>query len=217
MNKRTVIISGGELEEEFALSVLKDEETEFIIGVDRGLLFLYEQNILPNYIVGDFDSTPAEVISYYKEKTKVPIREYSSVKDASDTEIALRLCLDLRRKNILILGGTGTRVDHQWANIQTLKIALDAKADARILDSHNQIRLLNQDLVLKKEEAFGSYFSVFPLGGTVEDFNLKGAKYPLSHHALTPYDSLCVSNEIAGDEVEISFSYGIVVLMETRD
>lgn len=217
MSKRTVIVSGGLLEEEFAVDILKDEETEFIIGVDRGLLFLYEHNILPDYIVGDFDSTPEEVIAYYKEETKVPIREFNPVKDASDTEIALRLCLDLRRQNILILGATGTRLDHVWANVQTLKVALDAGADARIVDRHNQIRLLKEELVLKKEEAYGPYFSVFPLGSEVEDFNITGAKYPLSHHMLTPFDSLCVSNEIEGDEVIISFPYGTVVLMETRD
>lgn len=205
------------MEEEFAVDILKDEETEFIIGVDRGLLFLYEHNILPDYIVGDFDSTPEEVIAYYKEETKVPIREFNPVKDASDTEIALRLCLDLRRQNILILGATGTRLDHVWANVQTLKVALDAGADARIVDRHNQIRLLKEELVLKKEEAYGPYFSVFPLGSEVEDFNITGAKYPLSHHMLTPFDSLCVSNEIEGDEVIISFPYGTVVLMETRD
>ena len=36
MNKRTVIVSGGMLEEEFVLPVLKSEETEFIIAVDKG-------------------------------------------------------------------------------------------------------------------------------------------------------------------------------------
>ncbi|GAA0802635.1 thiamine diphosphokinase [Clostridium sp. AF19-22AC] len=217
MSKRTVIVSGGLLEEDFVVDILKDEETEFIIGVDSGLSFLYEHGILPDYIVGDFDSAPEEIITYYKEETKVPVREFNPIKDASDTEIALRLCLDLRRQNILILGGTGTRLDHAWANVQTLKIALDAGADARIVDRHNQIRLLDRDFVLKKEEAFGPYFSVFPLDGTVENFCLKGAKYPLNHHALTPFDSLCVSNEIAGDEVEITFPFGVVVLMETRD
>ncbi|CUX39278.1 thiamine diphosphokinase [Clostridium sp. C105KSO13] len=217
MSKRTVIVSGGLLEEEFAAGILRDEDTELIIGVDRGLAFLYEHKILPDYIVGDFDSVPKEIIAYYKEKTKVPVREFNPVKDATDTEIALRLCMDLRRQNICILGGTGTRVDHIWANVQILKIALDAGADARIMDTHNRIRLLKEDFVLKKEEAYGPYFSVFPLAGTVENFNLKGAKYPLSHHELTPFDSLCVSNEIVGDELEISFPFGVVILMETKD
>ena len=217
MSRRTVIVSGGMLEEDFALSVLKSEDTEFIIGVDRGLIFLYEHGIKPNYIEVDFDRAPAEVVTYYKKETNIPIREFNPVKDASDTEIALRLCLDLRRTEIVILGGTGTRIDHVWANVQSLKIALDAGADARIMDSHNQIRLLEDKIILKKEEAFGKYFSVFSLGGIVEDLNISGAKYPLKGHTLRPYDSLCVSNEFAADEVEISFAYGMIVLMETRD
>ena len=217
MCKRTVIVSGGMLEEDFVLPILEAEETEFIIGVDKGLAFLYEHKIKPDYIVGDFDSVPEEVIDYYRKEASVPIREFNPVKDASDTEIALRLCMDLRRKEIVILGGTGTRIDHIWANVQSLKIALDAGADARLLDSHNQIRLLKDEICLKKEEAFGPYFSVFSLGGTVEGVNISGAKYPLRGHTLMPYDSLCVSNEFEADEVEISFAYGTLILMETRD
>ena len=146
MNRWTVIVSGGMLEEEFARSVLENPEIEFIIGVDRGLEFLYRHEICPNYIVGDFDSVSGEILGYYEKETKVPIRKFNPVKDASDTEIALRLCLDLGRKNILILGATGNRIDHIWANVQCLKIGLDAGADVRIVDSHNQIRLLNREI-----------------------------------------------------------------------
>lgn len=217
MSKRTVIVSGGVLEEDFVLPILKSEETEYVIGVDKGLLFLYKHGIKPDYIVGDFDSAPKEVIDYYKEDTNIPIREYNPVKDASDTENALRLCVGMRRRNIWILGATGARIDHLMANIQCLKIAREAGAEAVILDSHNRIRLMDESFVLKREEAYGKYFSLFPLGGTVHDFNIKGASYPLSHHSLTPYDSLCVSNEFAEDEVEITFPFGDVILMETRD
>lgn len=217
MSKRTVIVSGGLLEEAFVLEILKSEETEFIVAADHGLIFLYEHQILPDYIVGDFDSTPEEIVSYYRNETRIPIRKFNPVKDASDTEIALRLCLELGRKHVVILGATGNRADHLWANVQALNIALDAGVDARILDSYNQIRLLDRGIVLRREEAYGPYFSVFPLAGMVADFNILGAKYPLYHHLLTPHDSLCVSNEFAEDEVEISFPLGEVILMETRD
>ena len=209
--------SGGMLEEEFVLPVLKSEETEFIIAVDKGLEFLYRHEIRPDYIVGDFDSVPHELVDYYREKMNVPVREFNPVKDASDTEIALRLCLGLNRKQIWILGGTGNRIDHLWANVQCLQIALDAGADARILDSHNQIRLLGGDITLRREEAFGPYFSLFPLEAPVDELTITGAKYPLKNHFLKPDDSLCVSNEFAEDEVKISFVYGKVILMETRD
>ena len=106
---------------------------------------------------------------------------------------------------------------HLWANIQTLTIPFKAGIDAVILDPMNRIRLIGGETHLKKEDAFGDYFSVFPLGETIYGFNICGAKYPLEDHTLTPYDSLCVSNEFQEDEVVIDFIGGIVILMETRD
>ena len=55
MSKRSIIISGGELDEALTLSVLNDKEDRCVIGVDRGVEFLYYHQIMPDYIVGDFD------------------------------------------------------------------------------------------------------------------------------------------------------------------
>jgi thiamine pyrophosphokinase len=85
------------------------------------------------------------------------------------------------------------------------------------MDAHNRIRLLDESSIIRKAEAFGPYFSVFPLDGEIIDFNITGAKYPLQHHTLMPFDSLCVSNEWEEEEVEITFPVGNVILMETRD
>ena len=41
MSKRIVIVSGGQLDEELTLSILKDEKSQCIIGVDKGMEFLY--------------------------------------------------------------------------------------------------------------------------------------------------------------------------------
>ena len=217
MSKKIVIVTGGKLEEEYALSVLKKDESGYVIGVDHGVEFLYEHNIMPSYIVGDFDSASKEVADYYRNETTVPIREFNPVKDASDTEIAIRLAMTLGGKEIVILGATGGRIDHLWANVQSLSIPFRAGVDARILDSQNSIRLIGGRTVLKKEETYGPIFSVFPLGKEVFGFSINGAKYPLKNHILTPYDSLCVSNQIEDEEVVIDFNSGIVILMETRD
>ena len=66
MSKKSIIISGGELDEELTLSVLKEQEERCVIGVDRGVEFLYNHQIMPDYIVGDFDSTREEIRDYYK-------------------------------------------------------------------------------------------------------------------------------------------------------
>lgn len=217
MSKRAVIISGGTLYEELIEKTIRECEDPCIIGVDKGVKFLYHHKIRPSYIVGDFDSLSHEIVDYYKNETHVSVREFNPVKDASDTEIAVRLAITLGCHEMVILGATGSRVDHLWANIQTLTIPFKAGVDAVILDPQNRIRLIGGETHLKKEEAFGDYFSVFPLGEVVYGFNIRGAKYPLTEHTLTPYDSLCVSNQIEEDEVVIDFVSGIVILMETRD
>lgn len=217
MNKNCVIISGGSIADNFALEQMMKIQPEIIIGVDSGLKFLHRNQIMPTHIVGDFDSVEPEVISYYKNETQIPIREFNPVKDASDTEIALKLAIELGVEQIWILGGTGTRLDHVMANVQMLKIALDAGVKAFLLDYHNRISLVDREIRLKKENAYGPYFSVFPLGGCVEKFCIEGAKYPLQNHTLTPYDSLCVSNQYQEEYVNIRFPNGVIILMETRD
>ena len=217
MNRRCVIISGGSIDDNFALEQIRVIQPDIIIGVDSGLRFLYRNQIMPTHIVGDFDSVDSEVIEFYKKETQVPIREFNPVKDASDTEIALKLAIELGAEQVWILGGTGTRLDHVMANIQMLKFAMDAGVKAYILDRYNRISLINDETILKRRNAYGPYFSVFPLGGVVSGFSITGAKYPLKNHTLSPYDSLCVSNQYLEEKVEISFQEGIVILMETRD
>lgn len=220
MGKRIIIISGGDLDEEFTLSILGRHQEKYIIGVDKGMEFLYNHAIMPSYIVGDFDSVSREVGDYYRNETQVPIREFNSVKDASDTEIAIRLAITLGCRELLIMGATGGRIDHLWANVQSLTIPFREGIDARILDKYNLISLIGGgETHLRREEAFGPYFSVFPLGEEIFGLSIEGAKYPLKNHTLTPYDSLCVSNQIAEekDEVVISFPTGTVILMQTRD
>ena len=212
-----MIFSGGIIEQSFALEEYEKRKPKIVIGVDRGLEFLYQNTILPTHIVGDFDSVNPEVIDYYKKDTNIPVRQFDPVKDASDTEIAIRLAIELGVEELYILGGTGTRLDHVWANVQTLKVAHDAGVNAYIMDKYNRISLVEQKITLSKENAYGPFFSVFPLGETVSDFSIRGAKYPLENHTLYPYDSLTVSNQFSQDEVHIVFPKGIVILMETRD
>lgn len=215
MKKRAVIVSGGTLE----LDVIQAQiqPTDYIIGVDRGIEFLDKHQIPMDYLVGDFDSVAPEVINRYKLENQIPIREFNPVKDASDTEIAVRLAIELGYKELLILGATGSRMDHVWANIQVLAIPFAEGVKAEIVDGVNRIRLIEKDMVIAREEFYGTYFSVFALGGKVEGLTIEGAKYPLDNHELMPYDSLSVSNQIQGEKVHITHKRGYLLLMESKD
>lgn len=212
-----MIISGGAIDEAFSLQMLENIKPEYVIAVDGGLSFLYDHQIMPTHIVGDFDSVAEPIIEYYRQETNVPIRAYNPVKDATDTEIAVRLAIELGVEKLWILGATGTRLDHVMANIQVLKIAHDHGVKAYIMDAYNRISLVEKEVRLLKKDSFGTHFSLFPFGGIVEDISIEGAKYPLAHYRLCPYDSRCVSNEFLEQEVNITFPEGMIILMETKD
>lgn len=214
---KAIIISGGELEEGFVEKVLSENEGASIVGVDRGVEYLYHHQIKPNYIVGDFDSIAPEIIKYYKTETNVAIREYNPDKDESDTEMAIRIAITIGSAEIYILGATGGRIDHLWANVQSLAIACKFNVKAYILDPQNRIFVTDKPCQLKKSEAYGKYLSVFSLSGEIFDFNMKGTKWPLEHHVLRPTDSLTVSNRFEDEIVEIDFIGGMIVVMETKD
>lgn len=214
----TLIISGGSIEVDSALEILKNP-FDHIIGVDGGLSFCYEHRILPTRAVGDFDTLSSDILRWYKTCTDIEIREYNPVKDAADTQIAVELAMELGSTEITILGGTGTRLDHVLGNIQVLYLPMEKGIKCRLLDSHNRIRLIRDRCVIRKAEQYGTYFSLIPFTTDVYGVTLKGAKYPLTDYHFTALGtgSLGVSNEIAEEQVEISIKSGILILVESKD
>lgn len=216
---RTVIISGGRIECDFALSFLENETFEQFIAVDNGLRFCYDNQIKPTWIVGDFDTAAPELVEYYQTQTDIPIRRFNPVKDSTDSQIAIELALELGSSEITLLGGTGTRMDHVLGNIQSLMLAKKKGVSCVILDEYNRIQLIDGETRLKKSEQYGKYVSLLPLTTEVTGVDLTGFKFNLTGHTFTSTGSagLGVSNEIIEDIAEIRVKSGIFVLIESRD
>lgn len=212
---RALLVSGGRLDESVISDFLSVQKCDKIIGIDRGMLFLHEHGIRPDLIVGDFDSLPAYILEEYRGS--VPIREFCPEKDYTDTEIGIRAAIEMGADGIILLGATGTRLDHVLGNIQTLCIALEHRVEALIQDSNNRIRLLGEGREIRKEHMFGKYISLLPLTTQVEGLTLKGFKYPLEHFTMTSQNSLGISNELVEDRASISFDSGILIMIESKD
>lgn len=212
----TILVCGGEIEDNFALSVFDRIRPDCIIGIDRGLEFCYKYNIVPNYILGDFDSISPKILSFY-EGGEIPVKRFQPEKDATDTRIGLELAMKLGSQKIFLLGATGGRLDHYMANVKSLLIPMEQGVQAWILDSQNAITVLDQGTKLKKDRQFGKYVSFFTMGDRVEGVTLTGFKYPLKDHTLVNSDEIGVSNEIQEDSAEITFRSGVVLMIMSKD
>lgn len=138
----TVIVSGGDIQSDFALDFLKKnaekagKEKIRLIAADRGLEFFLEQQILPDVVIGDFDSLSEEGKEFLEvpagiktnseipyggmtnwkvqkqtgeEKKEVEIIRLRPEKDDSDTQSAMNYAIRTGAKEIAILGVTGKK------------------------------------------------------------------------------------------------------------
>lgn len=210
---RTLIISGGRFQENFAVSFLKKRQYDYIIAVDRGAEYAEKLNLMPDVIVGDFDSYHGRCGRMFEN---AKIETYNPEKDNTDTEIAMRLAV--KRKNpIDIICATGGRIDHFLGNIHILKIADDNGIEAFMVDEGNKVFLESHSFTMKKSEYEGKYVSFMPFCGTVTGMKLKGFKYTLDGYDLKPGLTRCISNEITDEEACIEFKDGCLIVINSSD
>lgn len=213
---RILIISGGYIDEDFLKALIEKERYSLIIAADRGLLWADRLNVEPDYIVGDFDSVPEEILSKYKTK-EVPIETFPRMKDKTDTHIALEMALTHNPSSIDLVGATGSRMDHTISNMDLLMLAENQGICARILDTNNKIYLKRNSFIINKNNQFGDFVSLLPFSFQVKGLKLHGFKYPLNGITLTAGSSLGISNELILDEGRVEFEEGILAVFETKD
>lgn len=217
MYNKILIISGGSISDEFASQWIASYVPDYIIVADSGMEFCRRTGVVPDMIIGDFDSVETDTLTFYKKQQNIVFKELNPIKDDTDTEFAIRQAIALDVKEISILGGTGTRLDHVLGNISLLGIGLTEQVQIQLIDAHNRIRMMSKSFKITKEEQFGSYVSLLPYNGEVTHLYLKGFKYPLDDFSMKPFNSLGISNEIIDTEAEVIFKEGILLVIESRD
>ncbi|MBE5948063.1 MAG: thiamine diphosphokinase [Lachnospiraceae bacterium] len=213
---KTLIITGGKISADFALTFFENKEYDCVIAADKGLEVLDKICIKPDYIIGDFDSLEAGILSGY---SKDRIIKLNPEKDFTDTEAAIRLAIEKGADSVTIIGATGNRLDHVLANISLLMIPLEAGIPAYISDENNRIRLIDKNTELKRENCFGDNVSLIPYSDEVTGVTLKGFYYPLNNKNISRFKelSLGISNKITEDKCIIKIKSGILIMIESRD
>ena len=213
---KTLIITGGKINTDFALTFFENKEYDCVIAADRGLEVLDKLCIRPDYIIGDFDSLTSDVLDEYPADRIIKL---NPEKDFTDTEAAIRLAIEKGADSITITGATGSRIDHVLANISLLMITLEAGIPAYIIDENNKIRLIDKTIELYKDDCFGENISLIPYTDEVSGVTLKGFYYPLKQKKFSRFNelSLGISNKVIADKCIIELEKGIMIVIESRD
>ncbi len=222
--KTALIITGGDINPEFATDYISKNQFDMIIAADGGLASAEEMNLIPDIILGDFDTVNPMLLSKYENRDDVEVIRFKPEKDYTDTHIAFKKALELQCYTIRVLGATGSRLDHTIANIQLMQYALEIGIDAEIVGDKNRIRLLGlkkRQVILQKDSdryAY-QYVSLIPVSDQVTNVTTKGMKYNLTNYTfhIDRNVSLGVSNEILDEYASVSIGEGNLLVIESND
>ena len=198
---RCVIFGGGDT---VSAETVGKELTggELFIAADSGYLLAESLGIIPDLIIGDFDSAPEPDVA---AKIVFPVE-----KDDTDLMLALKEGLARKCSRFLIFGATGGRLDHTVAAVQSLAYLLDNGASGVIVSDTERIEMFDPGRYsfLKRD---GFTLSLFAYSGKVTGLDLKGVKYTGSSLTLSSGFPLGVSNSISDEKAEICFTSGRIL------
>ncbi|WP_456275538.1 thiamine diphosphokinase [Bacillus sp. AK128] len=210
------IVAGGPTDLIPDLS-LYDRDSVVWVGVDRGLYYLLKQGIVPEMGIGDFDSVTEDELLWMRERC-VKFSISPAEKNQTDIELAIDWALAKNPKRIRLLGATGGRLDHSLATIQLLTKGLANQVLFEIIDQQNILTLLNPGTYEIHQDPCYSYISFLPFSSNVQGIHLsRDFKYPLTDCDISWGTSLCVSNELIKETGTFSFTYGIVIMVKSKD
>lgn len=185
----------------------------YIICADGGYDIALKHNIVPDLLIGDFDSLQGTLPEDIEKKVFPPEKDYT------DLELAVRYCRTLDASHVEIAGGLGGRLDHTVANIQILSQYSDFFDSLVIRDGKNKCFILNgsetSHINIPAED--DSYLSIFSLSEECEGVTFTGVKYPLENHTLTRTFPLGVSNEFKEKSAFLSIKKGTLLVVISKN
>lgn len=201
----TVIIGGGTVDWDIS-KVIRPSMT--VICADHGYDHALRCGIQPDMVIGDMDSVSALVDCG-------EICRYPSRKDDTDGELAVRTAVDEGAASLLLLGFTGTRMDHTIADILLLRYPAKKGIPAVLMDRTNEIYYLTDQLEIRGRA--GEMLSILPLNGDLEGITAEGLEYPLCGDTLYYGKSRGVSNVMTKPVCRITVKSGEGIVLKSRD
>lgn len=211
---KALLVAGGQPEN---WPQFDTDEYHYIVGIDRGALFLCQKGITPQLAIGDFDSlSQAEKRIVFE--TAEEVIQAPAEKDETDTQLAVLTVLERQpQAEMTLIGITGGRLDHLLANLWlgleprfspylSQFILKDNQNEWRYYKAGNYIVPRNLDM------QYLAYCCLTP----VKNLVLKDSKYTLSGVDVAVPTSYA-SNEFVDDTVSFSFDEGIVAVIQSKD
>ena len=207
-----IIGSGGDIDK----THLENIKFDYVVCADGGLEKAEGLGIRPDVIIGDFDSVDRSILNNYSH-SNIETITFPSEKNYTDMELAVEHAFQKGAKNIVMIGATGTRLDHTMANIQLLEKYYQLGTNIVIIDNNNYIKIISDSTDMEIRYKKNCFVSLVPVTEKIEGLTLSGFKYSLKDVAVERGTTLLISNEIIQNTGRIILKKGTALVFISND
>jgi thiamine pyrophosphokinase len=201
------IIANGNIQD----SQIDIPEGSFVIAANGGARYCLVSGILPDVVIGDFDSLGDGELSRLKTSGAKLIR-YPMDKNETDLELALTYAIDHGASEITLLGLLGGRWDMSFANIFLLASPRFNDIRLRIIHGNTLMHILRGGDTLELFGYPGDIVSVIPLSAETSGITYTGLEWSLDDASIDLGSSRGVSNRMSSEKASICLKSGVLLI-----
>lgn len=204
--KQAVILANGLSPAKGEFKYFASAGYGFLICADGGANSAYKLGLIPDLIMGDFDSVSPEALEFFRSYSKI-VR----LKRQNDTDVekCLKYCIANKFKEVILTGVTGDRLDHSFCN---LGIVLKYFDKIKIKIVHQKSILSAHTGMIEFETVKGETISLYGIDRRTKVFS-SGLKYPLNNIPLPFGERESTSNIAKGKMVRLKVTGGKIFIV----
>lgn len=212
-SRRILIVAGGRAPDADWLKKTYREE-DLLWSVDRGLEVCLETGLIPDRVIGDFDSVSEEALQRAID-LGVSLDRFPAEKDLTDLQLALKTAGKKHGAlQVLVSGCWGGRFDHNFSNLYSLVWAREWGLDVVSMADDKEVLcyLEGPGEVCLVAEAFPDALSLLALSPVCRGVSVSGVRWELHEKDLFLERPFAVSNRLMPEkgDCRISLKEGIL-------
>ena len=204
--KKCLILANGDAPPKSVITYLQKTGYLTLICADGGANTAFKMNLIPDFIIGDFDSITDESFDFFESKTK-----FIKLNRQNDTDVekALKLAISKKYSEAILLGATGDRLDHSFCNIGVL-LKFSDRINTAMMHQKSFMKVYQSTITLNTE--IGEIISLYGIDKKTK-ISTTGLKYKLNNESLPFGVSESTSNVAMSSKVSIKISKGKILIV----
>jgi thiamine pyrophosphokinase len=186
------------------------EPDDVIYAADGGTRHALALGLLPALVIGDLDSLmPSD--RQILEQRDVELELFPRNKDKTDLELALEAALQTGKREILLVGALGGRLDQTLGNLSLLSDQSLAEVDICLDDGLEQAFFIRTEGEIHGRP--GDIVSLIPWGAQVTAITTNGLQWPLRSETLFPAETRGISNVLQAETASVRIGSGLLLII----